>query len=271
MIEYEALPYIPYFIEKLFLKNKNYILNFDDNIWSNYENKLLLRNKLDSLVENASGVIVANSFLEEKVSKLNNNIIKIPTVIDIDDYENNNIIKFDKFTLVWIGSPSTYKYITSHSHIFKKLSKIIDYKLVIIASKDLIDEAIVGVNMDFYDWSTKNEVKILKKSHIGIMPLDADTFAQGKSSFKIIQYMAAGLPTIASSIGENCNVLENNKTGFLVDDEESWIDSIQKLYDDKKMYDDFAMKAKSNAYEYSIQKYFKEFNLFINKTFKEKN
>ena len=269
IIEYEALPYIPYFIEKIFLKNKNYILNFDDNVWANYDKKLLLRNKYDNLVKNASGVIIANSFLEEKVTKLNTNIIKIPTVIDLDSYKKDEKIdKFDKFTLVWIGSPSTYKYIKSHSHIFKKIADIVDYRLVIIASKDLEDDAINGVDMKFYDWSASIEVEMLKKAHIGVMPLDQDVFSQGKSAFKIIQYMATGLPSVASNVGENSNIVENNKTGFLTNNDDDWIEAIVKLYNDKKLYDDLSLRSKAKAYEYSIQKYFKEFNLFIKKTFK---
>ena len=269
IIEYEALPYIPYIIEKTFLKNKNYILNFDDNVWVNYENKRFLKNKFDKLVKNASGVIVANEFLEKKVLKLNNNIIKIPTVIDLDSYKKDDKInKFDKFTLVWIGSPATYKYIKLHALIFKKLSEMIDYKLVIIASKDLSKDKIQSVDMEFYDWSSKTEVDILRRSHIGIMPLDTDMFSQGKSSFKIIQYMAVGLPTIASDVGENCNVVKNNKTGYLVNNQSSWIDAVLELYKDKTLYNNISKESRSGAYEYSIQKYFQEFNSFIQTTLK---
>ena len=272
LIEYEALPYVPYFIERLFLKNKNYILNFDDNVWVTYENKYLLHKKFDNLVKNASGVIVANEFLKDKVIKLNDNIIKIPTVIDLESYKvDEQTKKFDKFTIVWIGSPSTYKYIKSHAHIFKKLSSIISYKLVIIATKILQDDDIKDVDMVFYDWSADKEVEILKKSHIGIMPLDADSFSQGKSAFKIIQYLATGLPTVASGIGENCNVVRNNETGFLVNSEDEWINAIVNLYENEIVYNKFSKQAKLDAYEYSIQKYFKEFNSFIKKNFDSVN
>ncbi len=270
IIEYEALPYIPFWIEKLFLRNKKYILNFDDNVWANYENKKFLKTKYDNLVKNASGVIVANAFLEEKVLKLNSNVIKIPTVLDVDIYQKNHMStnKFEKFSLVWIGSPSTYKYIKSHASIFQKLSGVIDYKLVIIASKSLEKESISGVDMDFYDWSSSIEVEILKKAHIGIMPLDKDEFSLGKSAFKIIQYMATGLPIVASSIGENCNVVKNNKTGFLVDSESDWINAIKELHNDKALYESFVEASKLGAYNYSIQKYFIKFYKFIQKTYK---
>jgi len=271
IIEYEALPYLPYFIEKLFLKNKKYILNFDDNIWENYSNEKMLKNKFDALVKHANGVIVANSFLEKKVSILNGNIIKIPTVIKLGSYQKDDrVSRFDKFTLVWIGTPATYKYIKSHAHIFKRLSEILDYKLVIIAAISLREDAITDVDMEFYDWSSKIEIELLKKAHVGIMPLDRDLFSQGKSSFKIIQYMAAGLPTVASCIGENSNVLQNNKTGFLVNSDDDWINSIVKLQKEKILYESFSKQSIEHAREYSMEKYFTQFNSFIQKTFEEK-
>jgi len=183
IIEYELFPYLPYWFEKLFLKNKQYILNFDDNVWDNYKDKFWLNKKYDKLVQHADGVIVANDFLFEKVKSLNSTIIKIPTAIDLEDYtevtEKNKV-----FTLVWIGTPMTYRYIESHAEIFQTLAKKIKYELCIIATEALSSRSIDDVNMKFVEWSLENEVYYLKQAHIGIMPLDKDMFSQGKSAFK---------------------------------------------------------------------------------------
>jgi glycosyltransferase involved in cell wall biosynthesis len=271
IIEYEIFPYLPYFIEKIFLNQKKYILNFDDNVWENYKNKPLLKNKFDNLVKNANGIIVANEFLKDKVSQLNNNIIKIPTVINLEHYkQDDSIDKFDKFSLIWIGSPATFSYIESNKHIFIKLAKKIKYQLVIIASKKLEQKQIDGIDMVFYDWSASMEVELIKKSHLGIMPLNKDLFSQGKSSFKLIQYMASGLPSIASDIGENRNVIEDNKSGFLVNSQDEWINAIMKLYKDRVLYDSFSKRAKETSYNYSMQKYFKKFYFFADEVFNKK-
>jgi len=267
VIEYEVFPYLPYFIERFFLKNKNYILNFDDNVWENYKNKKLLKSKFDSLVENASGIIVANNFLFNKLKDKNSNIIKIPTVVDLNSYQNETTEKFDKFSIVWIGTPITYKYIKSHSFIFQELAKKIDYQLVIIATKKLENEAINGVNMLFFDWSSKIEVELLKRSHLGVMPLDSDEFSKGKSAFKLIQCISASLPIIASDVGENSKVVLDNENGYLVSTNNEWIDKIYKIYKDKELSKKFSQNSKDIAYNYSIQKYFKEFYVFLDKTF----
>ena len=173
-----------------------------------------LIHKYDKLVSQADGVIVANDFLFEKVKSLNSNIIKIPTAIDLEDYtevtEKNKV-----FTLVWIGTPVTYRYIESHAEIFQELAKKIQYELCIIATEELNSQAIDGVNMKFVEWSIENEVQYLKEAHVGIMPLDKDMFSQGKSAFKLIQYLAAGIPMIGSPVGENKRVIQEGKNGYL--------------------------------------------------------
>jgi len=266
IIEYELFPYLPFWIEKLFLKNKRYILNFDDNVWKNYQHNFWLKSKYDLLVKNAHGVIVANDFLYNKVTLLNNKIIKIPTVVDLNTFtEKTN--KNKHFTIVWIGTPITYKYIKSHAQMFQNLAKKIDYELCIIATQELSSDPIENINMSFVDWSAENEIFYLKKAHIGIMPLDNDDFSQGKSAFKLIQYLAAGIPLVGSAIGENKRVIQKNINGFLVSSENEWIESIELLYKDATLRKNFSENSKKSAYEYSIQKYFPIYRKFIEKTF----
>lgn len=266
IIEYELFPYLPYWFEKMFLANKHYILNFDDNVWDIYKNKFWLNNKYNQLVKKADGVIVANEFLSEKVKKLNENVINIPTAIDLDDYKR--VVEKDQvFTIVWVGTPVTYRYIESHQQMFQELTNRIDYQLCIVANRELEAYSLPGVNMQFIDWSPENEVKYLKQAHIGIMPLDSDAFSQGKSAFKLIQYLAAGIPLVGSAVGENNNVINNGKNGFLVSSSEEWVEKIELLYNNIELRELCAKNAQEDAYEYSIQKYFPEYKDFIDETF----
>ncbi|MDD3595848.1 glycosyltransferase [Sulfuricurvum sp.] len=268
IIERELLPYIPYAIEKWFLKGKSYILDFDDNVWEDYRGKKLLEGKYDRLVQNAAGVIVGNDYLEHNIKVLNPNIIKIPTVINLDVYSPDKITqKFGRFSLVWIGSSITYRYIESFRSMFQALAKSLDYDLIIIASKTLENRAISGVSMKFYDWSSETEVALLQQSHIGIMPLSDDPFSQGKSGFKLIQYQAAGLPAIASPIGENCTIIQEGVNGFLPKTDKEWIDAITHLYNHSDLCTEFSQYALQNAYNFSIQKYLPVYIRFINKIF----
>lgn len=268
IIERELFPYLPYGIEKWFLKGKNYILDYDDNVWEDYRGKKMLDGKYDNLVKNAAGIIVGNDYLENYVKKLNPHIIKIPTVINLDTYQTNATLqKFERFSLVWIGSPITYCYIETFASVFQTLAKTLDFDLIIIASKTLENRAIPGVSMKFYDWSSETEVTLLKQSHIGIMPLNNDPFSQGKSGFKLIQYQAAGLPSVASPVGENCTIIQEGMNGFLPQTQQEWIDAITQLYNNSDLYTEYSRYALQNAFHFSIQKYFPIYKNFIDTLF----
>jgi len=47
----------------------------------------------------------------------------------------------------------------------------------------------------------------------------------------LIQYSVAGLPVIASPIGENTKVVDNGETGFLAESPKEWLEALGKLID----------------------------------------
>lgn len=268
IIERELFPLIPYRFESFFLRRKKYILDFDDNVWEDYRGRRLLEGKYDRLVENASGVIVGNGYLGDYARRLNPHVIHIPTVIDLDRYRSTGAVKkFDRFSLVWIGSPVTYRYIEAFTTTFRKLAEHLDFDLIIIASKELESRSIAGVSMKFYDWSGETETALLQQSHVGIMPLDDDPFSRGKSGFKLIQYQAAGLPMIASPVGENSRIVEHGANGFLAQDTEGWLDAVQKLASSAELYASMSECSRTKSHDYSIQKYFPVYQAFIDTVF----
>lgn len=267
LIEYELVPELAYKYEKCLLGSRQYILNFDDNVWEKYRHKPALADKYDSLCCNAAGVIVANEFLREKVSSLNSNVIEIPTVVDLTCYAAA-VEKYPVFTAAWIGTPVTYKYLESHLAALQLMFGSPERQLLVIADSRLGESRpLPGVNVRYLDWSQELEAEYLKKCHVGIMPLDDDEFSRGKSAYKLLQYQAAGLPLLASPVGENCRVVANDFNGFLVNSPQEWLDKLDMLCQNRDLYEACSANARSRAYDYSFQKYFPIFKEFVDKTF----
>ena len=61
------------------------------------------------------------------------------------------------------------------------------------------------------------------------MPLHDGPFERGKCGYKLIQYMASGLPVVASPIGVNREIVENDINGYLASTESEWFDALYKL------------------------------------------
>lgn len=253
-VEYELLPQLPWDFEARFLKNRRFVLNFDDNVWEKYRNRPHLEKKYDQLVRRAAGVIVANDFLAEQLLPLQPNLVKIPTVVDLNSYPEQ-LEKFPRFTIGWIGTPVTYRYLELHAPVLRKMAENTEFELLVIARRDLASRALPGVPMRFIDWSPETEARDLCRCHIGIMPLTDDPFSRGKSAYKLIQYQAAGLPAIASPVGENRNVIRNGENGFLATTPHEWCRALEQLKNDSALRQRMSGAARTGAGAYSLQRY----------------
>src|SRR5690606_33785752 len=86
--------------------------------------------------------------------------------------------------------------------------------------------------VDFVPWSEDAEAAALASADIGIAPTPCDRWTLGKCGFKIVQYMAAGLPTVASPVGANATIVREGLTGYLPTDDPGWADAITRLAGD---------------------------------------
>lgn len=102
------------------------------------------------------------------------------------------------------------------------------------------------------DWSHEVETKVIGRCHAGIMPLTDDAMARGKSAFKIIQYLVAGLPVIASPVGENAHVITPGAAGFLPESPAQWCEAVATLAKNSAQYSDMCNNAREAGKQYSL-------------------
>jgi len=83
-----------------------------------------------------------------------------------------------------------------------------------------------GVDVEAMAWSADTEAAAIVECDVGIMPLRDTPWEQGKCAYKLIQYMACGLPTVASPLGANRDVVVEGETGFFADTPSDWVEKM---------------------------------------------
>jgi hypothetical protein len=239
----DLFPYMPGMLERLVsLPKKPIIYDFDDAIFHNYNLspkwyvRKLLGSKLHDTIGVAKMAFCGNDYLAKYAQSLCPRTKIVPTVINTEIFHplQNEQLKKYPLRIGWIGTPTT-----CNQYLYPKLTVLKE-----LALKEGCEIYVMGASKDtrklhpsikVFEWSEEGEAPFIQSLDIGIMPLTNSPWARGKCGFKLIQYMACGLPVVASPVGVNCDIVENGENGFLAETDKDWYESIKILLNDKDL------------------------------------
>jgi glycosyltransferase involved in cell wall biosynthesis len=234
-VQYELFPYLPAVFERLaFRSGKPVVVDYDDAIFHMYDSNPFLRGKLRSLIAGASAITAGNDYLAEYALRWNSDVQVLPTVVDTSLYVPARRSENAVPVIGWIGSPSTWSYTRPLLPVVEALCKTGRAQFLAVgggaeAERDLFS------GMELRNWAEDREIADVQSMDIGIMPLPDEPWARGKCGYKLIQYMACGLPTVASPVGVNREIVLPGKTGVLAADLEDWRIAMAQLLGDPSL------------------------------------
>lgn len=243
-IHREASPLGPPIFEWLIARilRKRIIFDFDDAIWipnTSAQNKLAAfaknHDKFHQICRWSYRISAGNDFLVAYASAFCTDVQLNPTTIDTENVHNPALFhKDNKEPLVigWTGTHSTLIYLQSIANTLELLSEKFEFELHIIAN-EIPDFHLP--KMKFIKWTKASEIADLNRLDIGLMPLTADQWSEGKCGFKALQYMALEIPTIASPVGVNKIIIEHGKNGLLAEDENEWFTHLSALISNESL------------------------------------
>jgi glycosyltransferase involved in cell wall biosynthesis len=134
--------------------------------------------------------------------------------------------------LGWIGTHSTFPYLENIFPVLQKLAARYQFRLKIVgAGRD--DVNVSGVDVENVEWKLEREIADFQSFDIGLYPINpkmyAESWAAGKSGFKSIQYMAVGIPYVASPIGAAAEIGEEGVTHFCARTDDDWLQNLDSL------------------------------------------
>jgi glycosyltransferase involved in cell wall biosynthesis len=267
------------FMER-FLKsiNNKCILDFDDNISAakNEPRKISLYGKI--MLEAPAKFIQSikfynyftpgSNYLKQRFLAEDNrinpsNTLVLPTLVDYNHYRPKKYSAKKIISFGWIGSQTNYSYLPIVIEPLQRLSEKYDLEFIIIGDKSFTYHT--GFDIKQFQWTLKDEIELLHKIDIGLMPLTDNEVSRGKCGFKLIQYMGCGIVSVASAVTVNTEIIDDKVNGFLVQNESQWYEILEEVINCKDSFNEIGQKAfKKISDNYSFDIYTKKYIDFLN-------
>lgn len=263
-IEKEIFPYLPALAERiLHWLGKRYVVDYDDAIFHNYDlsgNSVLRRalgRKIDVVMRCANCVVAGNDYLASRARTAGAvRVEQVPTVVDATRYESKKSSSARNPVIGWIGSPSTQRYVVDIARALTSLCQKHKARLLLVGASSDIATEFPGIDVEIVPWSEESEAELIARMDVGIMPLPDGPWEKGKCGYKLIQYMACGVPVIASPVGVNVDIVGASQCGFLATNTAEWKVALDKLLEspEQRLQQGKAgRQAVENQYSLSVQ------------------
>ncbi len=183
----------------------------------------------DRIARSASLIICGNNFLAEHFSRYGP-VEVLATAVDTNRFMPHFNSPSCRPVIGWSGSSSGLKYLYGIESALKTLlSRHPDVLLKVVSDKPPVFQSLPSKQVVYEQWSAEREVATLHEFTVGIMPLDDDLWARGKCSFKMLTYMAVGLPVVVSPVGMNVEILGQAPCGFAANTLDEWVNAVSTL------------------------------------------
>lgn len=240
VVEREVFPFLPPSLDSLlFQVAKAVVVEYDDATHIYHQRLLdsallrsLLHSKVPTLMARSAGVIVGNRYLAAYAQQYNPHVLLAPTAIDTARYRVKKAESFSppgSACIGWIGTSLTVSYLGEIADALRSLVGRYDIRLKVIGAPSFRME---GVSVVAIPWRLETEVEDLLSCDIGVMPLTDDAYSRGKCGAKLLQYMGVGIPSVASPVGVNQEIIQQGGNGFLAQTADEWGERLEQLITD---------------------------------------
>ena len=238
-IHWEAFPLGPPWVEEFLSRHHvPFIFDMDDAIFlpRNHDAHpviqwLRMPQKLPSILRWSRHVITGNDYLRRYAQQFTPRVSTIPTCVDTRQFT----VPADKPqrqrpVIGWIGSHSTFRYLEILKPVLRRIADRHPFIFKIVGVVQPF--RVPGVEVVQEPWTLATDVAQFQDLDIGVYPLPDDPWVLGKAGFKAIQYMAVGVPCVASGVGRTREIIQDGVNGLLAHSAVEWYQKLESLLTD---------------------------------------
>jgi glycosyltransferase involved in cell wall biosynthesis len=199
---------------------KKLFYDIDDAVWMGKKNHIPYRSgkqarRFGFLVRFLDGALCGSPHLREKILSIQPKlpVALLPTSVPArltPEKSTNNAVP----VVVWVGMGPNVAQVEAIEEELIRVREEHPFLLRIVSDKPPSFRSFVS--WEYVPWSEEGEYKAVATADLGIMPLLDDGFTRGKCAYKALQYMACGLPVVASDVGVNREWIKATGSGSVV-------------------------------------------------------
>lgn len=214
------------------------VFDFDDAIYMRDDSATSSQSRtrmgrFRNLVQNSDLVLAGNPVLAAEALKYNQSVQVVPSAVPtagivLKEWQRPN----SKLVVGWVGGGGNLPHLAIAGPALRRLAQEIDLELRVISNRQF---SLEGVAVRNVPWSLETQEREIAGFDVGIMPMPKNAWTEGKCSYKLLQYMAAGVPVVATDWGFNKTVVRGGQTGFLADSEDDFYRHMLHLHQNPEL------------------------------------
>ena len=207
------------------------VFDFDDAIMFRDHEPFLSRRRAREFrrsVGVADAVVAGNGYLRSQITGVDDlRVLVLPSPVPHqvplrwDQPQNTGPL-----TLGWVGGSKNLGSLEMIAGALAEVSRGHEVVLHILSDAPC---QLPNVSTRHTPWSLAGQDAVVSTFDVGLMPLADTPWSKGKCAYKALQYMAAGVPVIASPVGMNVDVITHQENGWLADSAQDWVEGLRRL------------------------------------------
>lgn len=192
---------------------KRLVYDFDDAIIyaesTRGRPRLLLNRwwRFRAMMRCCDAISAGNAYLAELAQRQapRGRVCVVPTTVDLEHYDCEPPQADEAPVAGWIGARWTLPYLAQLRRPLEQLcAEIAGLTIRVIA-----DQApdLGRARVELVPWAAEAEARELKRLRAGLAPLPDDAWTRGKCGLRLLQYLAAGIPAVASPVGTQAEII----------------------------------------------------------------
>lgn len=215
---------------------------------------LRMPGRVAKVIRWATLVTCGSDYLARWCRPSSGRLLTVPTSVDLTQFAMRPLHRPAATVMIsWVGSQSSARlYLEIVREPLRRLSEAQSLRFNVIGAREAVGWP--GVTVNNRVWRLDEEVGYFRDADIGVYPLRDDEWGRGKCGFKAIQFMAVGVPVVASPVGANLELIRDGVNGFFARTDDEWVEKLTLLIRDPWLRQRMGEAARKTVEErYSLQ------------------